>query len=224
MATLYFYASGAGAWDNNANWYTDSSLESPHGAVPTSEDNVILLASVNGSTATAYCNTVVTGSYSIDNVSSMIVTTQAQFQWGTTYTGGITCPDVRFSNGTSHNGSVTGSASFYNSSYMGVGSGGNVSVSASFYDTAYVYDTSGITTWPASMIFYNSSYNMTGIINTNAKFKDSATNRGGTITGTATFTLSSAESMIDNGYDGTYGNIEFQYGKGVNGSSILGLV
>jgi hypothetical protein len=58
----------------------------------------------------------------------------------------------------------------------------------------------------------------------NALFENLATNRGGTITGTGTFTLSSAEEMISNGYDGTYGDIEFQYGKGVNGSSILGLV
>lgn len=64
----------------------------------------------------------------------------------------------------------------------------------------------------------------TATITGNALFEDLATNRGGSITGTATFTLSAAESMISNGYDGTYGNIEFQYGKGVNGSSILGIV
>jgi hypothetical protein len=68
--------------------------------------------------------------------------------------------------------------------------------------------------------YLDSSATITG----NVLFEDLATNRGGIVTGTATFTLSSAEEMISNGYDGTYGDIEFQYGKGVNGSSILGIV
>lgn len=64
----------------------------------------------------------------------------------------------------------------------------------------------------------------TGTITGNALFENLATNRGGTITGSGTFTLTAAAEMISNGYDGTYGAIEFKYGKGVNGSSILGLV
>lgn len=82
-----------------------------------------------------------------------------------------------------------------------------------------------------SIIIYNlATFENGGYIGTNgtitgdAIFKDYSTNQFGNITGTATFTLSAAETMITNGYDGTYGNIEFQYGKGVNGSSILGLV
>ena len=73
--------------------------------------------------------------------------------------------------------------------------------------------------------FSEETYLGTGaIITGNALFENLATNRSGTITGIATFTLSSAETMINNGYDGTYGDIEFQYGKGINGSSILGIV
>jgi len=73
--------------------------------------------------------------------------------------------------------------------------------------------------------FSEETYLGTGAtITGDALFENLATNRGGTITGIATFTLSSAEEMISNGYDGTYSDIEFQYGKGVNGSSILGIV
>lgn len=64
----------------------------------------------------------------------------------------------------------------------------------------------------------------TATITGDVLFENLATNRGGTITGTGTFTLTAAAEMIDNAYSGTYGNIEFQYGKGVNGSNILGIV
>lgn len=65
---------------------------------------------------------------------------------------------------------------------------------------------------------------LTGTINGNALF-DGGFNNNGTISGLATFSLPSAEFMINGGYDGTYnGGIEFKYGKGVNGSSILGIV
>lgn len=65
-------------------------------------------------------------------------------------------------------------------------------------------------------------------INGDALFKDTSTCESGTVANTATFTLTSAAIMIYNGYDGTYGSsvtdVQFEYGKGVNGSSILGLV
>jgi hypothetical protein len=59
-----------------------------------------------------------------------------------------------------------------------------------------------------------------------ALFKNTGYNNGGTISGSVTFDLEAAEIMILYGYDGTYsgGNITFEYGKGVNGSSILGIV
>lgn len=98
-----------------------------------------------------------------------------------------------------------------------------------------VYDLNTYGTYPYVDNIYITVYNLatfseetylgsSAVIDGNALFENLATNRGGSITGTATFTLSAAETMITNGYDGTYGNIEFQYGKGVNGSSILGLV
>jgi hypothetical protein len=160
MATLYFYAGGSGgAWDNSSNWYEDIDHLISYNNVPTSADDVILLDNVNGSMSAVYCNTITTGSYVFDvGSTSTTVTSQALFQSGFTYAGTITCPDVVFSNGATHNGSIIGNASFYNSSYMGVGGGGNVSGTVSFYDTSYFYDATGITTWPTSISFNGSSY------------------------------------------------------------------
>lgn len=66
----------------------------------------------------------------------------------------------------------------------------------------------------------------TATIYGDTKFKNTGYNNGGTVTGSATFDLEAAEVMILYGYDGTYtgGEITFEYGKGVNGSSILGIV
>lgn len=65
-------------------------------------------------------------------------------------------------------------------------------------------------------------------INGYALFKDTSTCEDGTVTLTATFTLSSAAEMIYYGHNGTYGSssidVQFEYGKGINGSSILGIV
>jgi hypothetical protein len=204
MATLYFYAGGSGgAWDNSGNWYEDSGYSIAHNSVPTSEDDVILGDNVNNSMAIAYCNGITTGSYQFDIGSTTLnATTFAQFQWGGTYSGSVTCPDVQFSNGTSHNGSVTGNASFYNSSYMGVGTGGNISGTVSFYDTSYFYDATGITIWPTSMTFYETSYTEGGTINSSVSmtFNDSSYNKSTcTISGNATFNATSQNIGIVTG-------------------------
>jgi len=61
-------------------------------------------------------------------------------------------------------------------------------------------------------------------INGHALFKDTSTCQDGSVVYFTTFTLSSAAEMIYNGYNGSYVVVQFEYGKGVNGSSILGIV
>lgn len=306
--TLYFYAGGSGgSWDNSSYWYEDSGYGTPHNAVPTSTDDVILNDNINGSMSSAYCNTLITGSYSINipaNVAQLYVTTQALFQWAGDYTGYIDCPDVQFSNGVNHNGTVIGNATFYNSTYMGVGNGGNVSGTVNFYNTSYLNDMSAATTWPTSITFNDTSYNQygsgSGIPNTvtvifngssyntstakvagNATFNSTTQNIGvvsgaatfngssqngdgmtmmttyvgsgsifngssihrdgatvsgdaifndtsycyGDVTGTATFSKTAAENMLDNeALPGTIGTVVVQGGGGINGSSILGIL
>lgn len=105
---------------------------------------------------------------------------------------------------------------------------GNIGGTPSAYDllcsnglsiSAISVDIYGLATFNGSSSYLN--YDAT--INGNALFQDTSFNSGA-IVGTATFTLSSAEVMLIDAYGGSYGDIQFQYGKGVNGSSILGLV
>lgn len=92
-----------------------------------------------------------------------------------------------------------------------------------------------LATFSGSSQLYNDGSISFGEINGDALFTESSTvtgrsggANGGIIQGLATFTLSSAEEMIlgAGGLTGGQfnGGIEFQYGKGVNGSSILGIV
>lgn len=306
--TLYFYAGGSGgSWDNSSYWYEDSGYGTPHNAVPTSTDDVILNDNVSISMTDAYCNTITTGNYRVDisylSTKILFVTTQALFQWtsGGDFTGQIVCPDVQFYNAANHNGTVTGNASFYNSTYMGVGSGGSVTGTVNFYNTSYLYDMSGISTWPTSITFNNNSYNSysgtipsgilvtfndssynqsTSTIGGNAIFNGTTQNIGtvsgiatfngssqngdgmgsanigsgsifngssihrdistvngdaffndtsycyGDVQGTATFSKTAAENMLDNeALPGAIGTVVVQGGGGgINGSSILGIL
>jgi len=115
--------------------------------------------------------------------------------------------NVTASNQPPYPGSIGGTPSAY-----------DLLVSYNLSITAISVDIYGLAT------FSDTSYlNYDATINGNALFQDSSFNNGA-IVGTATFTLSSAEIMISDGYGGSYGGIEFQYGKGVNGSNILGIV
>ena len=107
-------------------------------------------------------------------------------------------------------------------SYSGTGipSANNLNTSGSY---PYV-DNISINIYNLATFSEETYLGSTGTITGNALFEDLATNRGGTITGSGTFELTAAAQMISNGYDGTYGAVEFKYGKGVNGSNILGIV
>jgi hypothetical protein len=77
---------------------------------------------------------------------------------------------------------------------MGVGTGGNVSGTVSFYNTSYFYDSTGISIWPTSMTFYDTSYTEGGNINSSVSitFNDSSYNKSScTISGNATFNATS---------------------------------
>lgn len=84
----------------------------------------------------------------------------------------------------------------------------------------------GLATFAGSTgILYNSGGSAGEIIG-NVIFTDIARPQGGIIQGTTTFTLSAASGTISDPFGGGTFNsgIYFQYGKGVNGSNILGIV
>ena len=70
---------------------------------------------------------------------------------------------------------------------------------------------------------FNNSYNNTTVTG-NATFNGSSVNISGTVTGNATFSPTSASAQIAGGFSGTYGSVSLAYEKGINGSSILGVV
>ena len=88
----------------------------------------------------------------------------------------------------------------------------------------------GAVTLTGNALFDGTSAVNTGTISGNATFINGATNQAGTVTGTgvATFDIDSVYNMIYNSYSGTYTGgspgVVITYEKGVNGSSILGIV
>jgi hypothetical protein len=142
-------------------------------------------------------------------------------------------------------GTVTGNATFTASSYLGnpnIGAvGGTVTFSSaspvSFTMNAATGDwTADTTNWVFTTAGQNWTFNDSSVlggydfsngsvvITGNATFNDSSTNQYGTVTGNATFELSSAAAQISGNYVGAYGSISFAYEKGINGSSILGVI
>lgn len=84
-----------------------------------------------------------------------------------------------------------------------------------FYVNSFIDD--------GDVIFNDQAYNA-GTLGGDATFNGSSYNLEGIVNGTATFSLTSANIMITNAYAGTYGSVGFKYEKGINGSSILGIV
>jgi len=144
--------------------------------------------------------------------------------------------NVTFNDDSYNEGYILGTASFNESSYNwnevdgdaifndttinGSDAFMGIAKNATFNDEAF-QDIYGVVIQDA--VFNNSSYNL-GLVDGNALFNSLSYNDGGMIFENATFELSSAAIMIENALPGTYGSIDFKYEKGINGSSILGLI
>ena len=155
--------------------------------------------------------------------------------------GGTITGDCTFNDGSYNTGVITGDCTFndaYNSSNYG---GGTITGDCTFNDGSY-NDGSYGGTITGDCTFNDDSYN-NGTITGNCTFNDSARNyviqNGilvgvGKVNGNCTFSLSSAALHIDQALDSISqiagndqsitGTIDFKYDKGINGSSILGVV
>jgi hypothetical protein len=197
MATLYFNAAVDSDWDEIGNWWTSDAFTTQASALPTSSDSVVLSATCDtnsGSEPTVVNLTQDSGDLGI----AVTVTGDATFNDNSSNLGTVT-GDATFNDDAYNYGTVTGDATFNDNSSN---SGGTVTGDATFND--------------------NSS-NLGGTVTGDATFNDDAYNYG-TVTGSATFSLSAASAQIAGGFDGTYGSILFAYEKGINGSSILGVI
>jgi hypothetical protein len=198
MATLYFNAAVDTDWATLGNWWTDDAFTTQATSLPTSADDVIasaIIAANSGSEPTV-------ANFTLNGFSHLGI--------AITVTGNATFNDSSVNRTT-----VTGNATFNGSSYNYYGK--TVTGNATFNDYS-----SSEGTVSGDATFNDYSYNY-GEVGGNATFNDSSYNRT-TVTGNATFSLSSAAAQISGGFYGTYGSISFAYEKGINGSSILGVI
>jgi hypothetical protein len=140
-------------------------------------------------------------------------------------------------------GTVAGDATFTASSYVGNPATGDITGTITFSSASPVSFTINGGSWTAnttSWVFTTAGQNWTFndssvlggydfsnanlVITGNATFNDSSTSQYGTVTGNATFDLPSAAAQIVGLYMAAFGGISFAYEKGINGSSILGVI
>lgn len=220
-ATFNNFSGNSGTITGDATFTASSFSGSPSSFVGT----------ITGTT-TFSSNTVVTftlnNSESWDRDSSIWIFSTPNPVWifnDTSYNNNIINGNCTFNNSSYNTGTIAGICVFNNSSYNGD-------------DISYFGYITG------NCIFNNSSYNSaTGSVNGNCTFNNTAVNKG-PINGIARlndtshmrdyasatssiFKLSAASTQLSNSYYATFvnfGSISFEYEKGINGSSILGLV
>jgi hypothetical protein len=231
MATLYYNGAVDTNWATLGNWWMDNQLTIPATSLPTSIDNVVLSATCNTNSGSE--PTVVNLTLNGENVELFIaitVTGVAVFSAGSFNSGPLTGNATFNDSVNSSSGIVTGNATFNGSAYNGTG--GIVTGNATFNDSAYNNYGGTVT---GDVTFNDSAYNNYGTVTGDATFNDSAYNYG-TVNGDATFNGGSLNefSGIVNGNatfrgsaynkSGVIGNVILAYEKGINGSSILGIV
>jgi hypothetical protein len=209
MATLYFNGAVDSDWDTLGNWWTDSGHTSAAAGLPTSSDSAVLSELCNsnsGSTPTVVNLTVGYGEFPISVTVTGVATFTGESQL---YVDGIITGNATFNDNSANNGGfVSGNATFNGESrnlYGGSGVGGNATFNGS--------SSNGM-----------NDGSLGGTVQGNATFNDAASNGGGFVSGNATFSLSSAATEIAGDYGGTFGSVSFAYEKGINGSSILGVI
>jgi hypothetical protein len=197
MATLYFSNTVDYDWATLGNWWTSAAFTTQASALPASSDSVVLdgiAASNSGSAPTVVNLTVNAMGFNI----AVTVTGVATFNNSTnsnTITGNATF------NGSSTNdyATINGNATFNDTSSNFFG--GTINGNATFNDYS-ANGTMGDATVEGDATFNDFSYNSYyGIVNGDATFRGSAYNRSG-----------------------LNGGVILAYEKGINGSSILGVV
>ena len=218
MATFYFNAAVDNEWQTLGNWWMDDNFTTQATALPTSVDDVIATASITSNSGSE--PTVANFTFNDPNGNgplisiSITVNGDATFNDSSYNNGGTVTGDATFNDSSFNYGTVTGNATFNDSST----NNGTVTGNATFNDTSL---NSGTVNGDA--VFNDSSSNFYSTVNGDAVFNDSSSNSG-TVNGDATFSLSAASNQIAAGWSGSYGSVSFAYEKGINGSSILGVI
>lgn len=122
--TLYYYSGGDGSWDTVANWYLDYDHTISAGRIPTASDIVVILNGLTSNLTTVVAKEIIVRDSGYLGVSTDIHS------------------DVKFFDGTYISaGSITGNATFYNSSYTNIAGSYSSPVvvgNAVFKNTSYI--------------------------------------------------------------------------------------
>lgn len=123
--TLYYYSGGDGSWDTVANWYLDYDHTISAGRIPTASDIVVILNGLTSNSTTVVAKEIIVRDSGYLGVSTDIYS------------------DVKFFDSTYISaGSITGNATFYNSSYTNNHPGSTTSPvvagNAIFKNTSYI--------------------------------------------------------------------------------------
>ena len=216
MATLYYNAAVDTDWQTLGNWWTDDAFTTQASALPSSGDDVVMSANcdINSSSEPTVVNLTVSGSFSFGI--ALTVTGMATFN-DSSYNGGIVTGDATFNDNSHNTNYVNGGATFNDSSYnnyynptgqpFGIATVG----SATFNDSSF-----NIGTVTGDATFNDSSYS-SGDVNASATFNDSSYNSG-YVGFDATFSGTAVNRR------GISGAVILAYEKGINGSSILGIL
>jgi hypothetical protein len=218
MATLYFSNTVDYDWATLGNWWTNAAFTTPASALPASSDSVVLGGGVSGNSGSE--PTVVNLTQNSDYLSiAVTVTGMATFN-GSSYNNGIVTGDATFNDYSRNDNYVSGDATFNDSSYNFYNFNEGWLAAAAVYGGA---------------TFNDSSHNAAGDVHGSATFNDSSYNASN-VHGDATFNGSSYNGYSGNVYgDATFsgtaanrkgisGTVILAYEKGINGSSILGVI
>lgn len=196
MATLYYNAAVDTDWNTLGNWWLNSGHTTPATSLPTSSDSVVASASIgsNSGSEPTLVDVTLNGSGSLDI--------------SITFTGSATFNDSAGYDLAGVGATLTGNATFNDSTV----NNGIVNGNATFNDSSYNNSVGsvGAATFNANSLNY-------GSVGGAATFDGSSVNLG-TVGGNATFTGNAVNKS------GVSGDLILAYEKGINGSSILGVV
>jgi hypothetical protein len=240
MATFYFNAAVDNEWTELGNWWTDADCTVPATSLPTSADDVVVKPMLNGygfhtnsgsapTIASLSLSSEFLGSSSMGIYIDMTITGDAGTVYEV-YQCTVTAGSMVITGYLWDTATVIGNVTFKGAeNFSPYGNLGTVDGNATF-DEYSTNSATGIVTGDAT---FNEFSTQSGTVGGNATFNDSSINYG-TVTGDATFndysytngTVSGNATFSGNSYNryGINGTVTLAYDRGINGSSILGVV
>jgi hypothetical protein len=222
MATFYFNGADDIAnsvdppeWPKLGNWWMNSGFTVPATALPTSSDSVVASVGLATDAPRTVVNFITNARFSGD----LTVTGVATFS-GYANNGGTITGDCIFNDNSYHHGAISGNCIFNDSSWISFWASfnGTITGNCTFNDNSY----NGGTITGGDCTFNGNSSNG-GTITGDCTFNDSSYNQG-TVAYDATFNDSSYNQGTVAGTRTFQNRTPYPIPRGINGSSILGVI